>query len=1020
MVRRSGRTACAAIALVVTVAWGGPAQARPVATMAGDTLTVTGDGAPADLELRPVSGGTEVVGADAGEGCSSSPEGASCPTTASTALAANLGAASETLRGAAPFASAMVSAGAGDDTITWTADTAATLLGGPGADRLVAEGIGFGAITADGGDGDDRLEVGLRPGSGDTITGGDGRDLVSYAGRIGMGVSLTLDGAGNDGALGERDDLGSGLELLLGSPGDDVLIGSAAGEMLDGGAGSDELIGGAGMDTFAGGGDGDTISYDDGRQVGGRIGGSDPAGNLDGELIPAGIAVLRGTPADDELISSGPAQQRLEGLAGNDRFTTSGPVPVFIDGGPGAHDELRLNDPAGVSVRLSSPGSGTEVDSGDTWRDLEDLAGSPGPDTADVGLDTGPNVLRFGDGDLVTYKHRTAGVAISPGFGADDGAPGEGDDVSAQIVEGSGADDSFDDSAASRSPNEYDGIGGDDTFLAAGRLEDGATRPQDTPRDVFDGADGVDTLRVASALPVAVSLVDRTGSFNDVVSDIENVSGGEGDDTLIGDDGVNALTGNGGNDTLKGLGGADTFPNGPGADAYGGGDGEDAVDYGGSPAGVAVTPGAEPGDGAPGENDDVAADVERVIGSPNDDTLALPPSGRARLEGGAGRDTLDASGRVAPGGLDLAAGEGGEDRGVAYLGFEDLIGTPGPDVLSGDVGVNELRGNGGDDRLDGGPGADVVLGGVGADELIDADADPDQLGGSILMRGASNLPDERAQVDATRGRSSVAFDKIRRDDRLIVDTVDPARRVTVDLVRHRTDLGDVLADIESVAGTRGDDRLVGDGAENTLIGNGGADTLIGGGQNDRLVGGPGNDLLRDASPERDSAFGDEGNDSVILVDAAPPANADAVRCGNGRDAFSADLEDQTSDDCETLLVAPVGEHPLTRVHVLSRKLDRRARVRARVSCPLGVRRVCRGTLSVERGARRNARRAKILGARHYRVRAGRSQRLRVELSPRARRRLARRGRLPVRLAAREADAQGRPRESSVPVVLRRR
>ena len=1022
MVRRSGRTACAAIALVVAVTWGEAAQARPVAAVAGDTLTVTGDGAPADLTIRPVDGGAEVVGADAGEGCSPSPAGASCPATASTSLVANLSAAPETLEDSAPFASATVSAGGGDDTVTWAADSIATLLGGPGADRLIAEGRGPGAVALDGEDGDDRFELGVRAGSADTVTGGDGNDLVTYAGRIGAGVSLTLDGAPDDGALGEGDLLGSGIETLVGSAGDDTLLGDAADNTLNGGAGSDLLVGGGGTDTFAGGGsEGDTISYDDGRQVGGRIGGADPAGNLDGEAIPANFAVLRGTQADDELIGSGQAQRRLEGLGGNDRFTSTGRVPVFIDGGPGAHDELRFDDPAGVTVRLNGPGSGTEPASGDSWQNLEDLAGSPGPDVADVSLDAGPNVLRFGDGDRVTYKHRAAGVAISPGSGADDGGPGEGDDVTAQIVEGTEGDDSFDDSGASRSASEYDGNGGDDTFVAAGRLEDGATRPQDTPRDVFDGADGADTLRVASALPVAISLIDRTGSFNDVITGIENVSGGEAGDTLIGDGGDNTLTGNGGDDTLKGLGGIDTFPNGPGADAYGGGDGEDAVDYGGSPAGVAVSPGGQPGDGAPGENDDVAADVERVLGSSHDDTLAPPPSGPARLEGGAGRDTLDASGRVAPAGLKLSAGAGGDDGGVAYSGFENLVGTPGPDVLTGDAGVNELRGNAGDDRLDGGPGADVVLGGVGADALTDADADPDQLGGSILMRGAANLPDERAQADATGADRTVRLDKFRRDDRLLVSALDPARHVTIDLAKRRTDLGDVLADIESVSGTPGNDLLVGDDAENTLIGNGGADKLAGGGQNDRLVGGEGDDQVRDASPERDAASGDEGNDSINLVDAATPVNADVVSCGDGRkDVLSADLLDETSNACETLLQGPVGEHPLTGVHALSRRLDGKGRVRVRVSCPRGVRRVCRGRLSVERGARRHARRPKVLGSRAYRVRAGHSRRLRIELSRRTRRRLARRGRLPVRLAAREADARGRPRESSVPVVLRRR
>jgi len=129
------------------------------------------------------------------------------------------------------------------------------------------------------------------------------------------------------------------------------------------------------------------------------------------------------------------------------------------------------------------------------------------------------------------------------------------------------------------------GGAGDDTFIYA--FGDGA--------DVFDGGDGSDTLNIlgttaANALAVAwdgasivsftggtltgvehlnanldagtdtltyagstanvtVDLLGNTASGFDSLSGIENVTGGSGNDTLIGDDGANLLAGGAGDDT---------------------------------------------------------------------------------------------------------------------------------------------------------------------------------------------------------------------------------------------------------------------------------------------------------------------------------------------------------------------------------------------------------------------------------------------------------------------------------------
>ena len=61
---------------------------------------------------------------------------------------------------------------------------------------------------------------------------------------------------------------------------------------------------------------------------------------------------------------------------------------------------------------------------------------------------------------------------------------------------------------------------------------------------------------------------------------IENATGGEGNDVLLGNSSANTLTGNGGNDTFMGRGGNDIIRGGAGVDTVTGGDGLDVVTLG--------------------------------------------------------------------------------------------------------------------------------------------------------------------------------------------------------------------------------------------------------------------------------------------------------------------------------------------------------------------------------------------------------------------------------------------------------
>jgi Ca2+-binding RTX toxin-like protein len=115
-------------------------------------------------------------------------------------------------------------------------------------------------IVAGGTNGDIHF-MGGSPDGADTITPGRSHTIVDYGGRA-LGVNVTIaQGARNDGAAGEGDDIGGGVDQLIGGRGVDVLSGdpAAAFQALDGGPGDDTLNGGERSDTLTGGSGQDTI-----------------------------------------------------------------------------------------------------------------------------------------------------------------------------------------------------------------------------------------------------------------------------------------------------------------------------------------------------------------------------------------------------------------------------------------------------------------------------------------------------------------------------------------------------------------------------------------------------------------------------------------------------------------------------------------------------------------------------------------------------------------------------------------
>lgn len=196
-----------------------------------------------------------------------------------------------------------------------------------------------------------------------------------------------------------------------------------------------------------------------------------------------------------------------------------------------------------------------------------------------------------------------------------------------------------------------------------------------------------------------------TGEGNDVLSGIQNLTTNQFECecrgvTFIGDEEPNILRDWGSNyatDVFKGRGGNDVLLANTGPDRFLGGAGDDRF----------------------------------LVGYHYDDEV----DGDDVFRGGVGTDTLDYSDPYIPPSsvtVDLAAGTatGPNSQTDVVSGFENVVGTPGDDVLSGDASANHLKGRGGvdelngregDDYLDGGGGENRNDGGDGTDECVNPD-----------------------------------------------------------------------------------------------------------------------------------------------------------------------------------------------------------------------------------------------------------------------------------------------------------
>ncbi len=584
----------------------------------------------------------------------------------------------------------------------------------------------------------------------DTINGNGGGDTIDFSDAIITASDFSIDltqtintysnGVGSSGNV-------SNVEHVIGGNGNDTIAGNGADNSLTGGDGNDMVLGSQGDDVISGGNGEDTLDYSNLTNASGTApnlvidlsagtankesAGNDSLTGIENIIGGSGEDTFTGN-TDNNILNGGEGNDTFNYLLGSNHGNDT-----FMGGG--GTDTLNLSSgalPIGAVNTIDLQASITV--GGNTFSDLlgnqtllvDAIENVSGTSQADVII---------GDGNNNTLNGNDGSDTLDGGSGADVLNGGAGDDV---LIGGSGD-------------------------------------------DFFDGGLNVDWLDFGSTNTARANIVadlrSSAGTNNisqngfggvDTATNIENIRGGSGNDTIIlGLEDAVAIGGLG-NDSISISG------RGEGAQLFG-----DTVDnirdltQGGQDAGqaaqVALTGGGDVVDfshltanhqvlfdlnNASGQFnvsafsivdtdgdglfiDDIVSPVtgnaigfEQVIGSAGNDVLIGADNARNTLQGGDGNDfvrigansggrydggagnsdTIDFSQITQDLNINLLSGTvTGATNAINIDNFEHITGSGQNDFIIGDSNANTILAGIGDDSITGSSGADFIDGGIG-------------------------------------------------------------------------------------------------------------------------------------------------------------------------------------------------------------------------------------------------------------------------------------------------------------------
>ena len=410
--------------------------------------------------------------------------------------------------------------------------------------------------------GDDRIVCG---GGIDWLYGGLGNDRyeISHSSTriyesLGAGTDSVYTSVSYTLQLGQEIEVLSALSLTATTA--LTLIGNEFANTITGNAGANTIRGGLGRDRIDGRGGIDTADYSDKTaSVSVTLNGGSAVSVLVGGVAEdtlLNVENVTGGAGSDRLVGDG-LNNILLGMAGNDTLC-GGLGRDRLDGGAGLDLAYYSERTTGISVTLKGGSAASVLVGGvaeDTLLNVEGLIGGSGADTlTGDALDNlflgnlGADRIDGGAGfDTAYYSERTAAISV--------------------VLKGASATSVFVGGVAEDTLLNVEGVvggAGDDVLTGDGLAN--AFRGG-LGQDRIDGGAGLDTADYRDkAVAVSVTLAGSKaatvfvgGVAEDTLLNVENVTGGTGDDVLKGDGLANVLSGGAGADTLQGMAGNDTY-----------------------------------------------------------------------------------------------------------------------------------------------------------------------------------------------------------------------------------------------------------------------------------------------------------------------------------------------------------------------------------------------------------------------------------------------------------------------------
>jgi VCBS repeat-containing protein len=486
--------------------------------------------------------------------------------------------------------------------------------------------------------------------------------------------------------------------------------------------------------------------------------------------------------AEADTLNGGGGNDRLGGLDGAD----------VIDGGTGNDT---LNGGAGADSILGGIGNDTFTD-------------QSGNDTLNGGAGS----------DLFAGKYTgSASIVVTGGSGSDTYMPGSAAIGGFRVTDftiGGAERDKIDVGALLDASARAGFFTGQDP-VAGGFIKQVISGDDKLVRWDLDGAGAAHSpftlMTLAGLGNVALTTQNLVGFLPGATAAANNLTGGSGNDILLGLGGNDTLTGAAGNDHLFGGAGADSMRGGAGSDTY-------QVDNAG----------------------------DKVVETSNTGSLVLTGSG-AGSAGASAIDTVISSINFSVGALQFV-------ENIVLTGFASrATGNGLANVLTGNAGSDSLTGGNGNDTLDGGAGNDTLDGGAGNDLLVGG------AGSDVLKGGLGN--DTYVAGDSISDTGGT--DTVRSS--LATYTLAPGLENLVLIGGGVNGAGNGIAN--SITGNSAVNRLTGAGGNDTLNGGGGADSLLGGEGNDTLRWDVA-DVLVDGGDGTDTLLVSEDGVSVDLRETA--------------------------------------------------------------------------------------------------------------------------------------------------------